>query len=37
MFKSKEGNRFERNSLLESIKLIATDYNKAKLEIEKII
>lgn len=37
MFKSKEGNRLERDSLLESIKLIATDYNKAKLEIEKII
>lgn len=37
MFKSKEGNRLERNSLLESIKLIATDYNQAKLEIEKII
>lgn len=37
MFKSKEGNRFERNSLLESIKLIATDYNQAKLEVEKII
>ena len=37
MFKSKEGNRLERNSLLESIKLIATNYNQAKLEIEKII
>ena len=37
MFKSKEGNRVERDSLLESIKLIATDYNQAKLEIEKII
>ena len=37
MFKSKEGNRLERDSLLESIKLIATDYNQAKLEIEKII
>lgn len=37
MFKSKEGNRLERNSLLESIKLIATDYNQAKLEVEKII
>ena len=37
MFKSKEGNKLERNSLLESIKLIATDYNQAKLEIEKII
>ena len=37
MFKSKEGNRLERDNLLESIKLIATDYNQAKLEIEKII
>ena len=37
MFKSKESNKFERDSLLESIKLIATDYNQAKLEVEKII
>lgn len=37
MFKSEESNKFERDSLLESIKLIATDYNQAKLEVEKII
>ena len=37
MFKSKEVTNCDRNVLLESIKLIATDYNKAKLEIEKLI
>lgn len=37
MFKSKDITNCDRNDLLESIKLIATDYNKAKLEIEKLI